>query len=211
MKKSIYSFIVILVIVLSTAVGSTLAFKTIGGTEQTPIAIQNEVRTFLLPESEEKEPTPIPTPEVGLPIQISIPAIQAHANIEYVGLDAQRRMDVPKNEWNVAWYELGPKPGEKGNAAIAGHLDSKTGPAIFYDLEKLVVGDEITVSATDGHTYTFQVTEVARYDVNEFPLEEVFGKHDKARLNLITCEGTFNSSTQNYSHRVVVYSELIEA
>lgn len=210
MKKYLTYTLTFFLIAITAIVGSTVALKTVGSSEKTDSIIPTEVRTFLLPESEE-EVTPLPTPEVGLPTTISIPAIQVNADIEYVGLDNQRRMDVPKDEWNVAWYELGPKPGELGNAAIAGHLDSTTGPAVFYNLEKLAAGDQITVTDAVGQIHTFKVTEIARYDVTEFPLEKVFGKHDTARLNLITCEGAFDSSTQNYSHRVVVYSEKIES
>lgn len=42
---------------------------------------------------------------------------------------------MPKRFDTVAWYVLGPRPGELGKAVMAGHLDAKTGPAIFWRLK----------------------------------------------------------------------------
>ncbi len=52
-------------------------------------------------------------------------------------------MGVPDNGHDVAWFKLGARPGEEGNAVIAGHVDDQKGPAIFYHLDKLTKGDEI--------------------------------------------------------------------
>ncbi|MEU4329426.1 sortase domain-containing protein [Nonomuraea dietziae] len=43
--------------------------------------------------------------------------------------------------WNVA----GPEPGERGAAVIAGHVDSRTGPAVFHGLRDLKPGARIHV------------------------------------------------------------------
>lgn len=148
--------------------------------------------------------------KAGLPVTFSIPKLGVkNAAVESVGLDKENKMDVPKDADNVGWYNLGAKPGEIGSAVMAGHLDKKDGsPAVFYNIKDLKQGDEISVSDEDGNNYTFIVTDVKTYELSKFPLEEVFAKNDKARLNLITCEGTFNKSSQLYSHRLVVYSEL---
>lgn len=144
------------------------------------------------------------------PVGFSIPSLNIeNIMIESVGLDKESKMDIPKNEDNVAWYNLGAKPGEKGNAVIAGHFDKKTGePAVFYEINKLQKGDEIKVKDKEGKEYAYAVTEVVSYELAEFPLDEVFGAGDNARLNLITCEGTYDKTSKLYSHRLVVYSEL---
>lgn len=149
--------------------------------------------------------------QIGLPLVITISSINVNANIEYVGLDAEKRMDVPKTPFNVAWYKLGPKPGEVGNAAIAGHFDSAAGGMeVFYHLKNLKPGDEIKIIEEKGKELRFKVTENAIYPDSNFPIQEVFGKTDKKRLNLITCDGVFNQTSRNYSERVVVFSELVE-
>ncbi len=154
-------------------------------------------------------PSPTSVATEGLPKKVVIKSIDVEADVESVGMDAQGRMDVPKDDFNVAWYNLGFKPGENGSAVIAGHFDSRTGgPAIFYRLSELQDGETITVEYENGNSFNFKVTDKKEYDFDKVPLEEVFNSTDKPRLNLITCDGVFNSSSKNYSKRLVVYSEL---
>lgn len=158
-------------------------------------------------------PTPTPeadTPPIAEPVQLEIPRLGSAASVEYVGLDDQRRMDVPKDAANVAWYKFGARPGEVGNAVLAGHLDSETGPAVFYDLESLEPGNTIFVTDSAGARHEFRVTDKQTYAHDKFPMDEVFGASDKRRLNLITCEGQFDAAAKNYSHRTVVYTEAVD-
>lgn len=143
------------------------------------------------------------------PVSFAIPKIGVKAGVEYVGLNSKGAMDIPKNDENVAWYNLGVKPGEAGNAVMAGHYDKKTGaPAVFYEINKLAEGDDINVEDKSGKIYNFTVTKIASYPLEKFPLQEVFGESSNHRLNLITCEGVYDKSSKLYSHRLVVYSEL---
>lgn len=148
--------------------------------------------------------------EVAEPLSFSIPSIGvSNVEVESVGLDEESKMDIPENDNNVAWYNLGAKPGEKGNAVIAGHYDNKDGsPSVFYDINKLKPGDEMIVKDKSGKQHTYAVTNVQTYELTEFPLIEVFGAGDKPMLNLITCEGNYDKNSKLYSHRLVVYSEL---
>lgn len=144
------------------------------------------------------------------PTTIEIPKIQVRASVEKVGNDSEGNMDVPKNFNDVAWYQLGYSPGQKGNAVIAGHLDTVTGaPAVFYNLNKLSVGDEIFVKS-DSKTLKFKVTEIQAYNFKEVPIKTVFGPNDKPRLNLITCNGALDETRKNYQKRLTVFSELVE-
>lgn len=158
------------------------------------------------PEQGIGERTKIP----GIPKTLSIPSLNiVDVPVEEVGLDSENRMDVPSNFYNTGWYKYGPRPGEQGNAAIDGHLDTPTGaPSVFYNIKTLTPGETIIVTDENGEKFTFAVTDVKTYKTEDFPLDEVFGEHPKARLNLITCEGVFDHATRNYSDRVVVYSEL---
>lgn len=147
---------------------------------------------------------------VSKPRNLSIPAISINAFVEEVGLDEKKRMDVPKDVANVGWYNLGSRPGQVGNAVIAGHLDDKNGqPAVFFELPKITVGDEIKVTDENNQEFKFKVTDKETYDFDKVPLQEIFGSSEKTRLNLITCGGYFDNAAKNYSKRVVVYSELI--
>ncbi|MBI5127476.1 class F sortase [Candidatus Roizmanbacteria bacterium] len=131
--------------------------------------------------------------------------------VEYVGLDKEGKMDVPKNSDNVAWFDLGFRPGKKGNAVLAGHFDKETGdPAVFYNLNLLETGDRISLEDENGEVKIFEVKDKKLYSYNAFPTEFVFGKSERRMLNLITCDGTWDSVSKNYSNRLVVFTELIE-
>ncbi|WP_347548887.1 sortase [Pseudalkalibacillus hwajinpoensis] len=97
------------------------------------------------------------TEEGIVPVKIDIPAIDVSANIENVGVLENGQMGVPSNIDDVGWFEPGYKPGTTGNAVLAGHVDSKTGPAIFFYLDQLSEGNEIILTDKDGKTLTFVV------------------------------------------------------
>lgn len=143
------------------------------------------------------------------PSRIMIPAIGVETAIESVGMNEKGEMAVPQEDMNVAWYNLGYKPGENGSAVIAGHFDTKTGdPAVFYNLNGLRDGDKIIITYPNGKDYTFLVTDSALYPYNNFPLERVFNTKGEATLNLITCDGVFDTASRTYSQRRVVFATL---
>lgn len=153
----------------------------------------------------------VQTKNPGVPVTLTIPKLAIEAEVESVGLDSDGDMDIPKNSDNVAWYNLGYKPGDQGNAVIAGHFDKVSGaPAVFYDLEKLGIGDTVITTDQEGGTMAFTVVRIATYPDEDFPLQEVFGPAQKPMLNLITCDGKWNNATKSYSHRTVVYTEMKE-
>lgn len=174
-------------------------------------------------------PTPLPPPpapppanpgaappqEVGRPVRLIIPKIEVDAAIEYVGLDQDGNMDTPKDYWNTAWYEPGARPGQIGNAAIAGHVDSgQAAPCngkppcfvIFAQLTQLTLGDEVVVQTDAGQTLRFRVRDSAYYRPDNAPLASIFGPATAPNLNLITCGGAWNPATRQYDQRFVVYT-----
>lgn len=164
-----------------------------------------------LPIATPAPPTATPPPRAGRPTRLRIPAIRVDAAIEDVGLTADGAMDVPKDYNNTAWYEPGSRPGDQGNAAIAGHVDSKTGPAVFWDLPKLQAGDEVFVVGDDGVERRFVVTGRESYGRADAPLERIFGSTTARQLNLITCDprSTFDRSKGGYAANVVIYATLV--
>ena len=162
------------------------------------------------------EPTPTSAPdEPATPMRLKIDtgAVQVDAAIEYVGKVAsgpnEGAMDVPKAWENVAWYEPGYLPGEPGNSVLAGHLDSTTGPAVFYKLDQIKVGDILTVVDKDNRSIQFRVTKSQVYYNDEAPLYEIFGPSDESHLNLITCDGAFDRNSKEYDRKLVVFSVLV--
>lgn len=147
----------------------------------------------------------------GSPAYLSIPMLGVLAPVEHVGVDANNNMDIPKDPFNVAWYKYGPAPGMQGNSVMDGHLDwYGIDEAIFYYLDRLRPGDRVYVRDDVGVDRAFAVTESLVCAYNNCPLEDIFGATSATRLNLITCNGTFNRSQQNYDRRLVVFTEAMQ-
>jgi sortase A len=165
------------------------------------------------------EPTPAPTVEPedeeeeipAKPVRFQIDSIDVDAEVEHVAQDDQGRMDVPSEWEDVAWYELGPVPGEQGNAVIAGHYDSFIGPAVFFDLRKLEEGDILRVITEDDEELEFEIFEIESVHIDDADSRKIFGKTEEYNLNLVTCEGIWDPDTDMYDHRLIVYSRLIES
>ncbi len=144
----------------------------------------------------------------GLPVRLRIPSIGVDSAIEYVSLAPDGAMDAPKDSANAGWFDLGPRPGESGSAVIAGHYGWKNGKvSVFDNLYKLRQGDVLYIEDETGEVSSFVVSKTRRYDPTA-DASDVFGSNDgDAHLNLITCEGGWDEAAQNYSKRLVVFTD----
>jgi hypothetical protein len=162
--------------------------------------------------TEPATPTPDPFMLAGPPIRLQVPSIGVDAIVESVGLTSDRSMAAPKGWQNVAWFLHGFRPGEVGNAVIAGHLDTNTGgPAVFWDLNQVRPGDELFVTYENGDRYAFLVdgSELYDHDAQGATIERIFGSSQTADLNLVTCDGAWDHGRATYSKRLVVFSSLL--
>ncbi|MCX6753447.1 MAG: class F sortase [Candidatus Nomurabacteria bacterium] len=142
------------------------------------------------------------------PIRLKIPVINVDSIIEYVGIDKDGTMGVPQGPSNVAWYNLGPRPGEVGSAVIAGHSGWKDGiPAAFDNLYKVSIGDKIYVEDNLGVTNTFIVRAMKTYNPNEDAFIVFNSSDNKAHLNLITCSGLWDKIEKDHSSRLVIFTD----
>jgi hypothetical protein len=137
------------------------------------------------------------------PGRVRIPAIGVDAPLEELHLDATGALEVPKDSGSAGWYADGTRPGEQGPAVIGGHVDSRTGPAVFFRLHELRPGDLVEV-ARGARWVRFRVVAVARYAKNHFPTVAVYGPTPTPELRLITCGGVFDRSRGSYVDNVVV-------
>jgi Sortase domain len=147
----------------------------------------------------------------SLPTVLRIPALDLQVDFTSpLRLADNGEVAVPEVYDRVGWYEYGPTPGELGPAVILGHVDSYEGPAVFFSLGQLKVGDSIYISREDGQEAKFEVALLERYAQNAFPAAKVYGDIDHAGLRLITCSGIFDRGTKRYTHNLVVYARLVE-
>ncbi|MBY6037570.1 sortase [Fictibacillus nanhaiensis] len=145
------------------------------------------------------------------PERIEIPLLEVDALIDGQGLNKKGQMEVPDNGKDVGWFELGVKPGARGNAVIAGHVDDYKGPAVFFYLKKLKAGDLVHVYNKAGEKVSFKVERVVAYEKDEAPIREIFGPSRDGRLNLITCTGLYDRKSNEHEKRLVVYTKRIDS
>jgi len=145
------------------------------------------------------------------PAKLIIPTIGVSTPIITVGVQRNGRMAVPpmSEADKAAWFRHGPVPGESGAAVIVGHVDSTSGPAVFYRIKELEAGDLITVMRKDGELVRFKVSSIVTVSKAKFPAEKVYELTDRSVLRLISCGGRFDQESQTYTENVIVYAKLI--
>lgn len=142
-----------------------------------------------------------------MPVRLSIPSIALDVSIQRVGLNERGEMDVPDGRTsNVGWYQDGTLPGEVGSAVLDAHVY-----AAFENLHKAALGADVYVTMSDGEKIHFVVEESKAYPLADVPRETLFNRADNERLNLITCEGTFDYAQDTYDHRRIVFARLVGA
>ena len=147
--------------------------------------------------------------QVARPVSLTIPLIGVKTNLITLGLAAGGAMQVPSTSTVAGWFTGSPRPGAVGSSIIVGHVDSKSGPGIFFRLPELKKGDDIYVKRADGTTAEFRVTENRTYPKDHFPTDTVYGPTPDAELRLITCGGAFDSVTRHYLSNIIVYASQV--
>lgn len=151
-----------------------------------------------------KRPSRIAEPE-----WLVIPAIGVFTNLVRLGLSAPGTMQVPPTAAVAGWYTGSPRPGQIGSSIIAGHVDSRLGPGVFYRLSQMRRGEYVYIIRANHTVAVFEVTSLRAYAKSSFPAKIVYGPVPDAELRLITCGGTFDFATGSYLSNIVVYATLI--
>jgi LPXTG-site transpeptidase (sortase) family protein len=145
------------------------------------------------------------TKVAALPVRLAIPSIKLTSAIMPMGVLSNGELDVPSGKTNnVGWYAKGTVPGEAGSAVLDAHVF-----AAFSKLDDVKVGDHIQVGMSDGTTRTFAVTKTKVYKLASLSSQELFGDGGKY-IHLITCAGSLTPNHSTYTHRLVVYAELVD-
>ncbi|MGW3784032.1 class F sortase [Micromonospora chokoriensis] len=145
-----------------------------------------------------------PTPQ-GPPTRVRVPRIGVDSTLTVLGLDQAGAL-IPPADFDIAgWYGGGPAPGDTGPAVLAGHLDSRRGPAVFARLGELRPGDPVEVWR-GGQRLVFRVTGSLRTRKDQFPTAVVYGPTPNAELRLVTCGGAFDRRSGHYRDNVVVFA-----
>ncbi len=146
----------------------------------------------------------------SLPTHLVIPSLGIHAHIQYVGENASGNMRAPNNFTDVAWYEYGTVPGNVGSAVIAGHVDNGLGlDGVFKHLSGIALGADVSIETAGGAVLHFKVSDIEVYPYQNVP-STLFTQNDAARLNLITCDGSWVPGGNTYDQRIVIYTRLVQ-
>ncbi|MEU5414357.1 class F sortase [Streptomyces clavifer] len=165
--------------------------------------------------------TPRPTPSAstpgrGLPRsapeRIRIKRIAVDAPFTPLAIGPSGQLDAPPaDDMNLAgWFKDGAAPGERGTSVVAGHVDTKTGPAVFLLLSTLEAGNKVSITRKDGIDTVFKVDSVETFSKADFPDERVYADNGTAQLRLITCGGEYDRKAKDYKDNVVVFAHLAD-
>jgi LPXTG-site transpeptidase (sortase) family protein len=177
-------------------------------TARTPAGPSSDGALPALTASAPALPALAPVPIVDItPKRLVIPRINLDATIEARGLDANRNMQTAKDFHHVAWYDLGPAPGQPGDALMNGHVNWWTGDAVFTRLSQIRKGDEVIVFRVDGSSVRFKVT-VERTVPWNARIASLFAPSPVATLTLITCTGVWDPLLQSDTQRLLVSAVL---
>jgi len=146
--------------------------------------------------------------QTAAPAELDIPAAKISAPIVDIGLANDGSMEVPPTPDVVGWYRTSARAGQPGNAVLAGHVDWGKNAAVFWGLRDLKASDPIMLRGSDGveHRYLVQWNRV--FANNDPAALNVLRGSDESLLTLITCDGVYDRSAQNYTDRRIVQAKL---
>jgi len=144
---------------------------------------------------------------------LRIPAIGVAAPVIRLGLNPDGSLQVPAGAEETGYWSGGPLPGGRGAAVIAGHVDSRGGPAVFHRLGQLRPGDEISFAGrgAGAREARFVVRRVERHAKDDFPTDAVYEQTAEPTLRLITCAGRFDAGSGHYDDNLIVFAALVGA
>lgn len=145
----------------------------------------------------------------GAPVRLVLPVVGVDAPVAAFDVAEDSTMPVPQVGWLVAWYTFSAEAGAGNNAVLAGHRDWQRQLGVFYELDRLVEGDEVWLQDAAGSWYLYTVIWTASLEDAAAPLDEILGPTRAPSVTLITCSGAFDRGVGRYVERRVVRAELV--
>ena len=108
----------------------------------------------------------------------------------------------------VGWYLYGPPPGAQGAAVTVSHINFDHVPGAFTHLDKVKVGDRVTVVRGDGSDLSFTVTKTLSWPKADFGSLHLYDPTPDAELLMITCGGKYDAAHKNYLSNTIVRAVL---
>ncbi|MEV0583662.1 class F sortase [Nonomuraea sp. NPDC050310] len=143
------------------------------------------------------------------PLRVLVPAVKVDAPVLAVNSGDKGRLQAPPlGEANLAgWDRQSPVPGQPGASVLVGHLDTKTGPAVFARLRQVKPGDTLAVLRSDDRVVVFRATGTEQIGKAAFPVHKVFAGSAAPAIRLVTCGGRYDHARHSYEDNLIVYGE----
>ena len=156
----------------------------------------------------------------GSPTRMSIPALNADAPVEAIGLDRRAQPDStgqaplgsPVDQRKAGWYAAGPKPGSGTGTVLTNGHTYRDGSAIFQQdfADRVAVGQQIDLVIDNGSTCSYRIASIWRNvdAVTDYPRlvasEHLYDQEGPERLFLETCGGPWLESAGRFKDINVV-------
>jgi sortase (surface protein transpeptidase) len=152
--------------------------------------------------------TTVPSLGFSAPTELTIPSLGVDSELVLLDRNADGSVQVPDSFHVAGWYRHSVSPGQVGPSVFLGHVDSKSGPGVFYRLGSMRPGDKVEVKRSDGKIATYVITGVRQYPKTGFPTIDVYGNTSVPTIRLITCGGAFDAATGHYISNIVAFGQL---
>lgn len=158
------------------------------------------------PESTIRSPDSVDEREVRPnPLRVEAPSAGIDVPLDLLSLTATNELEVPKDPDRAGWWRSAK---DQSPIVLVGHVDSMTGPAVFYRVREMKRGDDIFLKLSDGTTRAFVVTSKEQFRKDSFPTDSVY-RAGSGELRLVTCGGSFNRRSHHYVDNVVVFARPV--
>lgn len=196
----------------ATAKVSVTSTPGAGGGAKTPIAISPGVELTDFDLAQRGAGIPARGDFTG--DRIIIPKVGVDAPFSYKVVPLGGQMPNPNSWDDVAFYDfvnwpgMGGLPGKGGNVVVAGHVDYiNHGPAVFWDLDKLEIGDRVQIRLTDGTVVEYAIEFNKHIEATKADWEAIVSGTADESITLITCGGEFSAG--HYTNRTIVWGRRV--
>ncbi|MFC4430987.1 class F sortase [Citricoccus alkalitolerans] len=131
------------------------------------------------------------------------------ADVVPVGVLPSGALQIPEDPARIGWWAAGALPGQsEGTMVLAGHMDGLHQNSAMSVLLEVEAGDTVVIEDHRGgfHQYRVSSRSTAPRDSLDPALFATDGPH---RLVLLTCGGTYDEQTGQYTDNIVVVAEPV--
>ncbi|MBN2853820.1 MAG: class F sortase [Clostridia bacterium] len=136
--------------------------------------------------------------------QIKIDSLSAYAEVISVGLNQYNLIETFPSRDIVSWYGESALPGENGNCILVGNKYYNNFTAVFHDLDKIKINDDIILILDNGTRITQKVYDIVYYKGNILPEKVLNLDISYSVTTLISRAGELDQITGDYDSFIVV-------